>query len=661
MIDKTDLKIAELLEEDNIAELLSKEELDEISRKVIEDYEIDLGSRQEWCKQADDILKLAKLTIERKDFPLPNSANVKFPLITTAVLQYGSRLYPQLFKNNEIIGTSVQGPDPTGEQTKRAKRISDYMNYQLLEEYSDWEENTDRLLNIVLTVGVGWKKIYYNPIEKRNISELCTHEDVVINHEIASLDKAQRISHIMHLSTRDLVESMRADLFCEIDSEELDQGLTEGEDFHEVIEQHRYLDLDNDGYSEPYIVTVLHHNNTPKILRIKARFDADGITYSEKNPKKIIRIAPIDYFEDFHCLRSPDGKYHSYGLGTVLLHGNKAVNSILNILINAGKNSSLQTLIVSDNVKLPGGIQQVKPGSIYQAKALDGQDLAKSVVPIKFEEPSKVLYDLLGLLIAATKELSTVTDVLTGQQPAQNVPATTISILAEEGKRIYSSIQRRFNTGLAGEFKKLYRLNSLYMDESVYYTSQQNGYQAISRADFDLHKPGVCPVADLNRASDRTKAMQAQSLIQLLQLQIPGLNIPETLLRIVDAFEMENGEKLVQQPKPPAPDPHLIKAQTDAQHKQAQIQLSAADFKLKQQQFQLDTAKAAAEIAHLNADTRATTAESHLDAVKTHIDAIQTETDNKHKQANLVLDAHKTLLDHEAKMAVKRNADTTSD
>ncbi len=40
---------------------------------------------------------------------------------------------------------------------------------------------------------------------------------------------------------------------------------------HEFLEQHRYLDLDEDGYSEPYIVMV--HKESFAVGRIGAKFD----------------------------------------------------------------------------------------------------------------------------------------------------------------------------------------------------------------------------------------------------------------------------------------------------------------------------------------------------------------------------------------------------
>jgi hypothetical protein len=44
---------------------------------------------------------------------------------------------------------------------------------------------------------------------------------------------------------------------------------------YEFIEQHTYLDLDDDGYREPYMVTF--HRKSGKIVRITARFDEDTI------------------------------------------------------------------------------------------------------------------------------------------------------------------------------------------------------------------------------------------------------------------------------------------------------------------------------------------------------------------------------------------------
>jgi hypothetical protein len=67
------------------------------------------------------------------------------------------------------------------------------------------------------------------------------------------------------------------------------------EKYYTFLEQHKYLDLDGDGYEEPYIVTV--EKDSQRVVRIVARYKEDDIR--ENAAGKIMRITPCMYFADY--------------------------------------------------------------------------------------------------------------------------------------------------------------------------------------------------------------------------------------------------------------------------------------------------------------------------------------------------------------------------
>src|SRR5579864_1595856 len=86
----------------NLANSLTEDELKNLGHMVVEDFERDRMTRMEWETRMDKALKMALQVCEKKTFPWEGAANVKFPLITTAAMQYSSRAYPAL----------VNGPHP---------------------------------------------------------------------------------------------------------------------------------------------------------------------------------------------------------------------------------------------------------------------------------------------------------------------------------------------------------------------------------------------------------------------------------------------------------------------------------------------------------------------------------------------------------------------
>lgn len=653
-----DKKLHELIKNPNIADDLEDDHLIEIGHQVVEEMEEDDKSRYEWKQTADKIMKLAKLTIEKKSFPWDGAANVKYPLITTSILQFASKTYPEIVKRGKVVSCAVVGQDPDGSKNDRAHRISEFMSWQLLIESPDWEEHMDRMLHVYPTIGTAFKKTYYNPLKKRPESILCLHDEIIINDHIASIEEALRISHILKQSTNTLIENMRAGLYVKIAREELetmvgneftdsstDSDTISRKEFHEIVEQHRYLDLDDDGYEEPYIVTV--HRKTKKVLRIVARFDPDGILYN--NDDEVVRITPVNYFTAFHCLPRMDGRFHSYGLGTLLLHPNEVVNTLLNQLINAGTLATTQGGFIADGVQLKGGDMTFRLGEWKRVKALSG-DLKANVVPVNFSPPSDVLYQCLELMIQATKDLASITDVSTGQQPAQNVTNGTINTLNTNSQQVFTAMQRRLYRALKEEFEKLYRLNRIYLDEHIYFATLSD-QKAILRTDFDDKDLDVRPLSDPNMSSITAKMNQAQFLGQFLQLsgQNPNLqlNIPEIEKRMFESQDMPNIEQLFSKPQPPKPDPKMAAVQVQAQKHQMDAKLKAEGLDIKKQQVQIQAKQAhtqaigahASALANLS-KAQATETQSKNDARQQHIDALKAVQDAKNDERDQQMKQH---------------------
>ena len=134
------LDMAKIMASPNVAELLSDDDLDKVGDYVHEGYTTDKDSRATWEEQVDDWVRLALQVAEPKSHPWPGAANVTYPLITTAALQFSARAYPSLLPGTNPVRGRVVGYDTEGTKTDRALRVGKHMSYQILEEMEDWEE-----------------------------------------------------------------------------------------------------------------------------------------------------------------------------------------------------------------------------------------------------------------------------------------------------------------------------------------------------------------------------------------------------------------------------------------------------------------------------------------------------------------------------------------
>lgn len=602
-----------LSEDTDLTQYMDDGDLDNLGALCVEEFDIDEESRSDYIEQTEDAMRLAMQVKENKSFPWNGAANIKYPLISIAAMQFGARAYANLLPDQRPVKGKIIGYDRDGSKMEKAVRVGKHMSYQLLEEMEEWEEDMDRLCMVLPILGCTFKKTYYNPTKQRNVSELVLPKELVVNYWTNSLDNAARISHIIEYTTNDLVERVNRGMFRDIDlpenstqetstelrtiSDEISgmTGPARDEDEPLVfIEQHRYLDLDGDGYSEPYIVTVSLDNN--EVYRIVRRFS--DLDVERQTNGDVLKITADQYFTKFPFIPNPDGGFYDIGFGTLLGPTNEAVNTIFNQLVDAGTLSNMQSGFLGRGIRLKKGSMAFSPGEWKQVNNT-GDDLRKSIVPLPIREPSNVLFNLLGLLMDSGKELSAVSDMMQGKNPGQNQAATTTMAVLEQGLQVYSSIYKRIYRSLKKEYKKLYKLNSLYMPMESYFQildyGEQEGSQ-INGSDYDLESIDVVPSADPNVASEAQKLMKAQGLQELLQLGT--VNPVEVTKRILEA-QNQAGIELLMQVEPPQPDPELVlkekqlmldeqQAQDESDRDWARIQIEAKD---KEVQLELNETK----------------------------------------------------------------------
>ena len=567
----------------NIANELSKDQLKLIGDQVYHCYQIDEDSRAEWKEVIDKAMVIAKQTLDQKNHPWRNAANVKYPLITQAAIDFASRTFPELISSDAVVKGAVIGADPEGIKFAKSLRVSKYMSYQLLRESDEWEDGMDSLLHILPILGTVFKKIYYDPIDKKPVSELCHPEKIVVNYNVKSLECASRITHELTFYANDIISRIRAGIYRDVDIEKLTSAEGYDQDMYDpplqLLEQHCSLDLDDDGYKEPYIVLI--HKQTREVLRIVNRFKK-----VEKNKSgKIQKIEPNRHFVDYHFLKSPDGGFYSLGLGALLYPLNHAINTLFNQLIDSGTLANTQSGFIGRGVRFKGGEFKAKMGSFTVVDAASGTNIAQNIVPLPTKEPSKTLLELLGALIEIGKDLSANTDVLSGKEKAQNVPATTIMTLAEQGLKVFNAIIKRVYRSQRKEFYKLFELNSKHLKDDKY-RKVLDDPQASVKDDFDLESVDVVPLADPSMATDAQRLAKAEAIMSLTTIDkaVAERYFLETL------HLSEDDITRLQPPKDPnaPPPPDVDKLLAEAEKYRAQAKLAQIDGTMKSQQGLFD-------------------------------------------------------------------------
>ena len=615
-----------LLESFNIAENLPEEELDQIGKESVEEYLEDLDSRGDWEEKHEEWLKLATQVIEDKSYPWPGASNTKYPLLSTAALQFHARAYPALVSDPRLVKTKVLGKlDAEGFKRARSIRVSDYMSYQLLHEMTEWQDDMDRMMYILPIVGLCFKKTYYSPSKQNVVSELILARDLVINYYATDFEKARK-THRIWIDKNELKEYQNMGIYLDVELQDPDRrsnpgvgdeisGLTQTseESPHEILECHKWLDLDDDGYKEPYIVTVDH--DSQKVLRIVARYSAEGVQQS--TDASIIKITPTEYFTQYSFIPNPESKIYSLGFGSLLGPLNSSINTILNQLTDAGTLSNLQGGFLAKGVRVRGGAIRYKPGE-WKSVQSTGDDLRKGIYPMPTREPSNVLLSLLQMLIASGVRLASVKDIMVGENPGQNQPYSTTVAVLEQGMKVFVSIYKRIYRALGKEYKKVYRLNSYYLDDMKYFNVLDSGEQGFtSKGDFNSDDLDVVPGADPSILSEAHAMAKAQSLMEKLAAGFP-LNRQLVMRQVLEAEGHENIDELMKT-EPPGPSFEDELAMAEFRHK---AELEASEHELKKVNTQYEAMKDyAGAIANL-AKAAATDSGIELDQINSLVDNI---------------------------------------
>jgi chaperonin GroES len=621
---RTLAKLAEFEQSDNIAELIlerdedGQQDLDKIGYDVERKYKIDKQSRSEWEASAERAMNIALQVRQPKNYPFEGAANIKYPLVTVAALQFGARAYPAIVDGQRIVKAQIVGSDdgipqinpdtkepmvdpmsgepiwakPPGEKRAKADRVSRHMSYQLLNEMVEWEEDTDVLLHHIPIIGCAFRKVYRSGELNRNKSEMVPAVNLVVNQKVRSLDEAPAVTHEIFLYPHEIENKKRAGEYLDIDLG--NAAPVEGADGsdedapHLFLEQHRYLDLDDDGYREPYIVTV--HKDTCKVVRIVANYDIEKV---RDNGKRITFIPKEQYFVKYSFIPDPKGGFYDIGFGKLLESLGETIDTTINQMLDAGHIQNAGGGLIGTGVRLKKSKLMMSPGTYHQVEV--SGDIRSQVFPFQHQGPSAVLFQLLGMMIEAARDISATKDILTGDSGGKTQTATTTLALIEQGLKVFTAIYKRIFRAMKDEFKLLFELNAKFIDEKQYFTFNDQ-QEVVEAKDYDIGAMDICPVADPSMVTDMQRQAQSQLLLQVAEHPTLGplQDGMEVLRRVYDAARIPEAEKLIKKQDPKAAQlqeaaavTELDKTASEAERNRAAAQKDGAEAAKKVTETQL--------------------------------------------------------------------------
>ena len=539
----------------NLADYLDDIQLGKLASDFLGAFEADKDSRKDWHDTYIKGLDMLGFKYEDRTQPFEGASGVVHPLLAESVTQFQAQAYKELLPPSGPVRTQIVGLS-TPDVEQQADRVKEYMNYQITHEMKEYDPEMDQLLFYLPLAGSAFKKVYFDPIQKRAVAKFVAAEDLIINYMANDLDQADRVTHIIKMNNNDVRKLQISGFYrdVELSSGQVDptdvrdkvdelQGLEKNyasdDDEHEILEMHINADIpgfeNENGIKLPYIVTIDQFSRT--ILSIRRNWNQDA-----QEPSK------ISYFVHFKFL--PGLGFYGFGLIHMLGGLSRTATSVLRQLIDAGTLANLPAGFKARGMRIRDHDEPLQPGE-FRDVDVTGQSIKESLLPLPYKEPSQVLFSLLGFSVDAGKSFAAIADMKMGEGNEQNPVGTTLALI-ERGTKVMSAIHKRLHCAQRMEFNILARIFKLYLPPEYPY-QVVGGNRMIKQADFD-DRVDILPVSDPNIFSMAQRVTLAQQQLQLATAAPQLHNLREAYRRMYAAMGVANVDAILK-PDPDMPEP----------------------------------------------------------------------------------------------------------
>ena len=535
----------------DMSETLDEESLGSIASDVIDNYEADKDSRADWESMFERGFDLLGLKLEQGSEPFDGACTAVHPLLIESAVKFQSKASGELFPVGGPVKTQILGKS-TPEKEMQANRVQNFMNYQLTEQMPEYFDEFERMLFHLPLIGSAFKKLYYDATLKRSASEFIPIDQFYVSYYATNLRNADRYTHVIYRSPVEIMRDIQAGVYQEVElptpsmgdvpafTEKMDNilGLSPSSDHdpqYILLEQHCYLDIEDDDVSLPYIVTV--EQQSRQILSIRRNYKQD-----DPNKEKISHFVHYRFVPGFGF----------YGLGLIHFLGNLTMSATaaMRSLIDAGQFANLPGGFKAKGVRMVGDNDPIAPGEFKEVEAT-GIDLSKAIVTLPYKEPSATLHQMLNFVTVAGQKFADSTEQVISDAASYGPVGTTMALL-EASSKFFSAIHKRVHKSQKDEFNILARIDYDYLPREYPY-DVPNEDRSIFKKDFD-GRIDVLPVSDPNIPSNAHRMMMANMALQMAQQSPPGMFNLEALNRtILNAANMPNIEEILPpkiEPKP---------------------------------------------------------------------------------------------------------------
>ena len=473
------------------------------------------------------------------------ASKVVHPMLTEACVDFAARTIKELFPPAGPARDKIEGK-VTEKKVSKAKRKTALLNWQLTVQAKEVRAELEQLLTQVPLGGAQYLKLHWNRKRNRPTFLFVGIDEMYLPFAATNFYTAQRRTHVQYLTAVDYKARVKSGMYRDVDlappglepersivdiANDKIEGKSEtsyNEDgLRTVYEVYVIAEIEDGEEAAPYIITI--DKPSGKVLAIYRNWDEQDESQEE-----------LEWFVEFPFI--PWRGAYPIGLPHMIGGLSAASTGALRALLDSAHISNSQTML-----KLKGGTRggqslEMQPTQVMEIEGgLNIDDVRKLAMPLPFNPPSPVLFQLLGFLVEAGKGVvRTSLDNTADQNP--NAPVGTTLANIEQAMVVYSAVHGRLHDAMGRVLRILHRMNGMYLDDEQ--LEAEVGEELATRSDFE-GPMDVVPVSDPNIFSEAQRYAQVQAVAQRAAALPQLYDLRKVEERILETLKIPDAEDLL--------------------------------------------------------------------------------------------------------------------
>jgi hypothetical protein len=503
----------------NLAEEFDEGVLDALANEYLDYIDVDKEARKQRDKQYEEGLRRTGLG---KDAPggatFDGASKVVHPVMAESCVDFAASAAKELLPSDGMVKSNIKG-EVDEIKMETAERKVEFLNWQLTEQVPEYRDEMEQLLTQLPLGGSQYLKWRFDEEQARPMCEWVPIDNIILPYSSTNFYTSQRVCEQQDITEdiyqqrvdagvyrdeninyssdaplNDMTQSEKAN--NKIEGKEQPSKNIDG--LRRVYEITCFMRLDEDsetnGRRAPYILTI--DESSSKVLSLRRNWESGDD-----------KLTKLDWYVEFKFI--PWRGAYAIGLPHLIGGLSAALTGSLRALLDAAHINNSQTMLKLKTGRVSGQSDRIEPTQVIEVESGPGvTDIRQIAMPMPFNPPSSVLFDLLGWLTNAAKGVVTTAEEKIGEAN-NNMPVGTAQALIEQGAKVFSSIHARLHRSQAKSLDIISRLNHWYLSEM-----DNTSGVGIEVRDFASNND-ICPVSDPNIFSETQRLAQTQALIQI--------------------------------------------------------------------------------------------------------------------------------------------------